>query len=111
MKHVVALHPPETGVAVGRGHGVPVAYVKIARGVRVHGHFVPLGTGIVVEYFMQAVFFPTRLPFAVNRSGVERKFDLSAAAGHVESPQVQASADSFFAPTFLVPIILAYKLF
>ena len=91
VEHVVPLHPAEAGVAIGWGQRVPVADVEVSRGVRIHGHLVPLGAGVVVGDFVQAIFFPTCLPFAVDRNWVESQFNLSGTAGHLLSPQVRGT--------------------
>ena len=69
VEHVVALHPAKPGVAVGRGHGVPVADVEVARGVGIHGQLIPLGPGIVVGNVVNAVGLPAFLPLPVNLPG------------------------------------------
>ena len=70
MQHVVALHAPEPGVRISGCHGVPMADVHVAGGVRVHGQLVPLGAGVVVPDSVQAVSGPPVLPLSVNRFGV-----------------------------------------
>ena len=69
VEDVEALHSAEAGVAVGRGHDVPVADVEVAGGVGVHGKLVPLGAGVVVGGVVNAVPLPTLLPLVVDFLG------------------------------------------
>ena len=92
MQHVVALHPAKAGVGVGGGHGVPVADVQIAGGVGIHGHFVPLGAGVVVGHPVQPVPFPAVLPFLVDGGVVEPRFALPLTGSHLASPQSWGAA-------------------
>ena len=70
VQHVVALHTTEAGMAVGRGHGVPVADVEVAGGVGVHGHLIPAGAVVVLGDAVDAVGFPALLPFFFEGDGV-----------------------------------------
>ena len=76
VEDVVALHPPEPGVAVRRSHDVPVADVQVARWVGVHGQLVPLWPGVVVVDFVQAVPLPAALPLIVDLLWTVTEFHL-----------------------------------
>ena len=76
VKHVVALHPLETGADVGGRHGVPVADVQVARGVGEHGQGVPLGAGRVLTDLVELILRPLLLPLLFDFFGfiVSRHF-------------------------------------
>ena len=60
---VEAMHPPEPGQRVARGHDVPVPDVQVARRVRVHGQEVVLGPGLVEQVgLVHLELGPARLP-------------------------------------------------
>ena len=70
MHYVVALHPLEAGVDIGRGHGVPVADMEVARGVGEHGQGVPLGFRRLVRSAVKVISSPFGLPFIFDFPGL-----------------------------------------
>ena len=66
MKNVVALHPPEAGMSIGRRHRVPVPDVNRAGRIRVHRQLVPLRPRVVVVNGVQPVAGPPLLPLGFD---------------------------------------------
>ncbi len=78
-EHVQAVHPPEAGQGIGRGHDVPVADVQVARRVRVHRQQVMPRLARVGEVrVVEARIGPALLPGGLDR---RRVVALDAAAG------------------------------
>ena len=82
VEDVVAAHPHEARVGVGRGHGVPVADVEVTGGVGVHRERVPPWAWIVVVHLVEVVVGPPLLPLAVNRCRVVAEWGHTLAGGH-----------------------------
>ena len=70
MQHVIALHLAETSMGVRWCHGIPVAYVDITRGVRIHGQLVPLRARIFVVDLVELILSPFSLPFGIYGLGI-----------------------------------------
>ncbi len=89
MEHVIALHSAKASVTVGGSHGVPMTDVQISRGIGVHGHFIPLGTRIVVLYSVQPIFGPPFLPFLVDCHRIVTEIHLPRRGRHIRSPRIR----------------------
>ena len=86
MEDIVALHPAEPSVAIRGGHSVPMTDMQVSRGVRIHGHFVPFGPGVVMVYPVQTVLVPTDLPLVINGCCIVAQLYLPGAGAHLPSP-------------------------